>query len=550
MTPAGTQNDLSILKALGRAHINANRLDQALDVFAEILVTYPEDIETLIILGDCYLAANQSSMAAHFYRKAQQLAPENSDVDARVQLIEEEIDLNSIAIDLRDENSMDALFVQLTGKGKAISTNELERAAELLALITESEHPALAVSEHLDDIENLLPALLQLNIQQARSDGQSDLARDLENLLETFYSQQEEQRDLPTWKDNELPAVPGQASETGTRMSVALLNDRDEDDCQRIIMAIKALQDLGCPVTTISDPQSVASFQGQAALVHNPHTSALKMQLMAQAAALNIPILLDLDVSLQELKESIGLLEPGQMASGVRKFLTSALNMADTVVVQSPVVFDLLRIHEYQTELIPYTWDRSNTVWSTSAPERDTINIGWLGSATELDAIASIRRPLLRVLREFPHTHLVIGGSTDAYQLFDSIPESRRTYLPDVQEDDDPFSLRQIDILLDPAPPGERAKVHSDRRLVEAGIRSIPWIATPSPAARAWGAGGQLADDVDNWHTALYELVTEPNHRKTFGQEGFLHAKRREICKLAPRWLKAFAVAVRLGAQA
>ncbi|HSO27511.1 MAG TPA: hypothetical protein VLS48_05535, partial [Anaerolineales bacterium] len=59
---------------------------------------------------------------------------------------------------------------------------EMEKAARLVKSILASPQPAQAVAEKLEDIDRLLPALLELNIRQALNDGRPDLAKSLTAL--------------------------------------------------------------------------------------------------------------------------------------------------------------------------------------------------------------------------------------------------------------------------------------------------------------------------------------------------------------------------------
>ncbi|MBN2557068.1 MAG: hypothetical protein JXA97_14145 [Anaerolineales bacterium] len=540
-----SQADLKVMKTLGRAHVHANRLDQALEVFAEILTRFPEDVETLIILGDCYLAANQSRLAARLYRQAFQLSPADPDVETRLALVEEESQTVPDGGSLFDAAALDALLVDLTGKGEKVDDEQLEKAAVLLDMITSSDRPAMAVSENLDEIEQLLPALLELNIRQARSDGQSALAADLERLLESFYIQSETDTRKPPWIAGDISRLSHAEWETLDGIEIGILLDPELTEPSRIALAGEALQELGCLVSKFTAPEEVSAFNGQAILIQNPHTSSRLMSMMAQAAASRLPILVDIDTPIPD-----SIMQPGFAAGGGQntsegKYLASALVMASTITTGSIRTMKAFEQMGRQVVYIPHAWSRKNKLWEKPSPKRKSLNIGWMGKAEELENIASIRRAVLRILREFPQTCVVIAENAAAYQLFDSLPESRRMFLPLVDYDDYPYSLAQIDIMLDPVAQSDENLDHSDHRLVEAGIRGIPWIGSPYPAARDWGSGGILADDMEQWHAQLRLLVTDPDTRLKLGRDGQIHAKGREIRKLAPRWLKAFNQAIR-----
>ena len=54
---------LKVRKIIGRTYLNDNRLEEALDVFSGILRDYPQDVESLVILGNLYLASGDGKSA-------------------------------------------------------------------------------------------------------------------------------------------------------------------------------------------------------------------------------------------------------------------------------------------------------------------------------------------------------------------------------------------------------------------------------------------------------------------------------------------------------
>ena len=69
--------DIKVRKIMARSHMNANRLEEAVDAYAEILRDYPDDEEVLLVLGNLYLASGDSKTAEKLYRHALELDPEN-----------------------------------------------------------------------------------------------------------------------------------------------------------------------------------------------------------------------------------------------------------------------------------------------------------------------------------------------------------------------------------------------------------------------------------------------------------------------------------------
>ena len=135
-----------------------------------------------------------------------------------------------------------------------------------------------------------------------------------------------------------------------------------------------------------------------------------------------------------------------------------------------------------------------------------------------------------------PEVLLVLGGSPAAFSAFDELPELRRLFLPRVLFDDYPFMLAHIDVLLAPVRDTMFNQAKSDVKLVEAGIRRIPWVASSNPAYTAWGIGGLWADKPGEWLEALRRLVSDAVLRQTLGQAGRQKAETRESARLAELW--------------
>lgn len=97
--------------------MNDNRLADALDVFSKILVDYPDDLETLHILGNFYLASGDGKTAKSIYLHAQQLDPQNKTIEHQISLAEEIDDKNGIEEPIpTDLPAVARLLQRLTGK--------------------------------------------------------------------------------------------------------------------------------------------------------------------------------------------------------------------------------------------------------------------------------------------------------------------------------------------------------------------------------------------------------------------------------------------------
>ncbi|MFN3308064.1 MAG: tetratricopeptide repeat protein, partial [Anaerolineales bacterium] len=345
--------DLTQRKALGKQHLEANRIEQAIQVFAQILREYPADIESYLILGDCYLADGDPSTALAFYTQAQELAPQDPQVLRRVSLAQIEVSIGEGGkAGAFPPNWMDApqgsahskqmvdLLEQLAHRPSAISDEEVQRAAHLLDEIVHSPHPALKVAERLDEIDELIPALLELNIRQARQDGREDLAMGLENLLQNIYLQKEVYGEVtsslatPTsrgeaenpplrilWIDP-IPNLPLMASKVPQQKLAEL-------DCQLIKLTANPKPDL-------------TSFD--ALLAVHPHGDPNSMEWLAAAHGAGLPILLYLEADFEQIPLQHPAFELAGLNSPARaKAYSAACWLADRIVVPSEAFANTLR---------------------------------------------------------------------------------------------------------------------------------------------------------------------------------------------------------------
>jgi glycosyltransferase involved in cell wall biosynthesis len=191
-----------------------------------------------------------------------------------------------------------------------------------------------------------------------------------------------------------------------------------------------------------------------------------------------------------------------------------------------------------RVHVIPDGWNRQNKLWGKNVAPRGTISLGWVGSSGELDDLMLIRRFIVRILREFTNTRIVVIGDPQAYRLFDGMPETRRKYIPFVAHDEFPYLLSQLDVLMVPLRNLPQNNSISDTLLMEAGAKGIPWIASPMPAFRDWASGGIIPDTIEDWHLNLRHLVMDAELRGKLGQDGREAARTREMEYVGRSWLE------------
>jgi glycosyltransferase involved in cell wall biosynthesis len=212
--------------------------------------------------------------------------------------------------------------------------------------------------------------------------------------------------------------------------------------------------------------------------------------------------------------------------------------MASMVSVPSEIHAASLRTLVDNVCVIPDGWSQQNKLWDKSSHPRKTINIGWVSASGQLEDLLSIRRFIIRIVREFPNTRIVVIGNPQAYRLFENLPENRRMYLPVVSHEEFPYLLSQIDVLLVPLRTLPYNNTLPDTILVEAGAKGVPWIASPIPSFHHWQAGGIISESLDEWHPNLRHLIMDEKFRYSLGESGKYAARSREMNCVGRLWLE------------
>ncbi len=530
--------DLDARKSLARAYVDANRIEDALRLYASVLRQHPQDVEAYLAMGDCYLAEGDGETAWLLYQQAARLTPEQPHIQRRLHLARLECPPGAIFAEDSQPEGITTLIQRLAGNDRLIAPEEVEQARQLLEEIIHSPHPAQIVAQRLPEVEALLPALLELNIRQAYTEGRPDLARMLQDLLEQMAPLTHNSAPEDDHSPNLLHPMIDPSPAPQRPLRLLFLGPVDEEPHSRQHLAVRALAEQNCE-TVISQGLPPDDLRGyDLVIAYRPHADPTCMEAMAACVAARLPLLLNLDADYEKLPLDHPDYEELGLGSAPRaRAYTSALMLADMVCVPSRVLANALSALGHHVRLVPECLPLEMKRWPRLSPSPHTLNLGWIGQPGQVEDVARVRRMILRVMREFPQVNLVIAGDPRVYQLFDSLPESRRLYLPLVGGEDLPYLLGQVDILLVPLRPTPFNETLSERRLLEAGRMGIPWIASPIPAYVEWHEGGLIASDPDEWHTCLRQLVLDANLRSALGKAGWEKAHTRNLEALGKLWL-------------
>ncbi len=537
------QPELNARKILGRTYLNENRLADALDIFAKILADYPDDLETLHVLGNFYLASGDGKTAKSIYLHAQQLDPQNVIISHQIRLAEEVCDKDGVVEPIpTDLSAVSRLLQRLTGDTQRIREEDVVRAAFLLEKIINSDSPSEMVAAHLDEIDELLPALIELNVRQARADGRFDMAHSLRALqLNVNYQlTAKEGGAFARQQTAELPNIEFNGN-------ILLLLPDLENKSKRMALLKSTLEFYGCRVTEKKDYLSGRDAKPDVVITSNPHTNPALVESLSALASDGIPLITDLDTDFEKQPVSHHDYNTKGLGNQARSnAYAAAISMSAMISAPSETMAESLQSLAQTVCVIPDGWSQHNKLWNKSSNQRSTINIGWVGASGQLEDLLLIRRFMVRIVREFSNTRVVIVGEPQAYRLFENLSENRRMYLPFVAHEEFPYLLSQIDVLLVPLRNTPYNTSLPDTILVEACAKGIPWVASAIPSFRRWQAGGIISESLDEWHFNLRQLMMDEELRRSLGQAGRQAAQLREMNNLGRLWLQTIRQAAKV----
>ncbi|MBN2589148.1 MAG: tetratricopeptide repeat protein [Sedimentisphaerales bacterium] len=210
------------------------------------------------------------------------------------------------------------------------------------------------------------------------------------------------------------------------------------------------------------------------------------------------------------------------------KVINIIIGEANMVTTASSVLAERLTPLSKHVELALPSWNPKDPWWSRPNPARDTLNIGWMGSKTDIPNLFFILPSLHKFFQENTSSVWFSVGSEEAYDMFPELTEDRRRYLPPPTSESIAYMLTNFDILLVPSISNTFNLAKSDLPLLYASIRGIPWVASPLPSFIEWKAGGIIAENNDDWYKILKKLSDDPALRHELGAAGKKKAEERK----------------------
>jgi glycosyltransferase involved in cell wall biosynthesis len=187
-----------------------------------------------------------------------------------------------------------------------------------------------------------------------------------------------------------------------------------------------------------------------------------------------------------------------------------------------------------------------------SKTNKDKVVIGWHGSLTHDADLKSIKKPLERLLKEYPHVHLALlgGVSSDlAIEMFKDWDLEVLNRIELIRGTESwhnfPYHLmkQRWDIGIAPLINDDFNKSKSNIKWLEYAMKKIPCVASDVLPYKTieHDKTGKLCKTQKDWYESLKELIEDPVKRRKLGSNAFREVKANWQYKdRANEWKEAF----------
>lgn len=544
----GNPHHLQARKNLALACLHQEKFLEGVTLIRDVLRDAPEDIEALLMMGDCYRDAGDAESARLFYQRVLALQPDNAEAAAQLEALKGNNRPKAL-----DPASVPELVQQLTGRSAPPTQAELEAAATKLGDILNAPDVTAAVGTRRDELDEVFLALVEINARQAEADGNPDLAAGLRTLAAYVRSlndgRRAKDRGEPTTNGRRPSSVVRRPSD-GHKPRLAFYGPQDVSTPIRLGVPAGALRQLGYTVHLFHGFAQTHLKDHDLAVFCRPFNQWAARAIAAYVRA-GIPVIVDIDDLFHAIpphSPAYAQVGPGNPAA--LKLLEQSIAAATLVTVATPGLAAAYSPRARSIAVLPSAWSRAQ--WERQKPTppspqawgegvqgvraAPSVVLGWAGTITHRVDVQEMRAGVLRALEQRPQARLVIIGDPGVYQVFKALPAAQCTYRPGVPFAQYPKLLAEFDILLAPLEDNAFNRAKSDLKLLEAGICGIPWVASPLPAYRDWGVGGLFAATPEEWERALLRLMDDADLRHRLGAEGHAQAETREIGHIVRLW--------------
>ena len=117
-----------------------------------------------------------------------------------------------------------------------------------------------------------------------------------------------------------------------------------------------------------------------------------------------------------------------------------------------------------------------------------------------------------------------------------NVKESQKLFIPMAPYHLYPLTLAMWDVMLVPLRNMDFNAAKSDIKLVDAGAKGIPFIASDVPVYRDWPHGGKTISNDDLWYETIELFIKDKATYDNCVQLGKREAKKRDMIELHDLW--------------
>ena len=167
-----------VRKLLARSYLQEMRIREALAVYLGVLRDAPDDTDIFLVLGNLYRLAGSPSSAMWLFHLVLEIQPSNVLARRMVLDLDEREESEWYEDNPMAETAIDTLSNRLESLTCLETLEKVRAAADLVGKAAVDEHG----EEPGEKFQHLMPALIELNIREARAAGHSELAEALQSL--------------------------------------------------------------------------------------------------------------------------------------------------------------------------------------------------------------------------------------------------------------------------------------------------------------------------------------------------------------------------------
>lgn len=242
---------------------------------------------------------------------------------------------------------------------------------------------------------------------------------------------------------------------------------------------------------------------------------------LAMREKFHCPLVFEIDDDIYDVAESSTSYKYWYPGSPLRAMAEIFMKEADAITTTTSVLKDVYKDLNPDIYILPNYQDEDD--WKNIKPmshNNDKVIIGWQGSSTHYDDLRLIRRPLKKILRNYPNVEIhILGAKVDFMVGVERCKLS--TDWVDVEKFPTYLNSLGFDIGIIPVVDRPFNRGKSNIKWQEYSLANIPTIASNVGEYKAikHNVTGLLAYSESEWYFYLEQLIKDANLRKSLAKE-------------------------------